>query len=123
MLYLSDVLIQGKNLETFDELVAELKKRAAAGELFFQMDVKPPFPPNGLSVTPEGQAWVRRHTVAGAAPEYDVFDSEGNRLRTVVLPEDTRVVGFGEGSVYVSRTDEYDLQWLEKYGRWDGERR
>lgn len=44
MLYLSDVLIEGKNLESFDQLVAELKKRAAAGELFFQMDVKPPFP-------------------------------------------------------------------------------
>ena len=44
MLYLSDVLIQGKDLEKFDDLIAELKKRAAAGELFFQMDVKPPFP-------------------------------------------------------------------------------
>ena len=44
MLYLSDVLIQGKDLETFDELTAELKKRAAAGELSFQMDVKPPCP-------------------------------------------------------------------------------
>ena len=44
MLYLSEVLIQGKDLENFDELVAELRKRAAAGEMFFQMDVKPPFP-------------------------------------------------------------------------------
>lgn len=44
MLYLSDVLIEGKGLQSFDELVDELKKRAAAGELFFQMDVKPPFP-------------------------------------------------------------------------------
>lgn len=44
MLYLSDVLIEGKQLESFDDLVGELKRRAAGGELFFQMDVKPPFP-------------------------------------------------------------------------------
>ena len=31
-------------MESFDDLVEELKKRAAAGELFFRMDVKPPFP-------------------------------------------------------------------------------
>jgi hypothetical protein len=80
-------------------------------------DVKPPFPPSGLSVTPDGQAWARRHTVADAPPEYDVFDHDGNRVRTVLLPDNTRVVGFGAGVVYVSRTDEYDLQWLEKYRR------
>ena len=44
MLWLSEVLLQAQELETFDELVVELKKRAAGGELFFRMDVKPPFP-------------------------------------------------------------------------------
>ena len=44
MLWLSEVLIQGKDLETFEDLKQELKKRARDGELFFRMDVKPPFP-------------------------------------------------------------------------------
>ncbi len=44
MLWLSEVLIQGKDLETFEDLKEELKKRARDGELFFRMDVKPPFP-------------------------------------------------------------------------------
>jgi hypothetical protein len=44
MLWLSEVLLQAQELESFDELVVELKRRAAGGELFFRMDVKPPFP-------------------------------------------------------------------------------
>jgi hypothetical protein len=45
MLWLSEVLLQGHNeLESFQDLTVELKKRAREGELFFQMDVKPPFP-------------------------------------------------------------------------------
>lgn len=44
MLWLSEVLLQGQDMQSFDELVVELKKRAADGELFFRMDVKPPFP-------------------------------------------------------------------------------
>lgn len=43
MLWLSEVLIQGKDLESFEDLKEELKKRARDGELFFRMDVKPPF--------------------------------------------------------------------------------
>lgn len=43
MLWLSEVLIQNPELENFDELKEVLKKRAADGELFFRMDVKPPF--------------------------------------------------------------------------------
>jgi hypothetical protein len=43
MLWLSEVLIQNPDLENFDQLKDVLKKRAADGELFFRMDVKPPF--------------------------------------------------------------------------------
>lgn len=45
MLYLSEILIQHHELETFEqlaELVAELKKTTQ--ERFFRMDVRPPFP-------------------------------------------------------------------------------
>ena len=43
MLYLSEVLIQGHDLETFEELIAAVQERAKS-EIFFKMDVKPPFP-------------------------------------------------------------------------------
>ena len=44
MLWLSEVMLQGQDIESFEELKVELKKRAKAGELFFQMDVKPEYP-------------------------------------------------------------------------------
>ena len=44
MLWLSEVMLQGQHLESFEDLKEELKKRAREGELFFQMDVKPPYP-------------------------------------------------------------------------------
>lgn len=80
-------------------------------------EVKPPFPPSAASATPEGELWVQRHVEHGAAPQYDVFDGNGRWVRTVVLAGDSRVVGFGDGAVYVARTDGDDLQWLERYRR------
>jgi len=80
-------------------------------------EVKPPFPPNAVSVTPDGEAWVRRNTVLGEPARYDVFDRNGKRIRTVVLPENSVVAGFGGHVLYVARTDEYDLQWLEQFTR------
>lgn len=41
MLWLSEVMMQGQDIETFEDLKIELARRAKAGELFFQMDVKP----------------------------------------------------------------------------------
>lgn len=43
MLYLSEVLIQNPDLETFDELMQVIVERAKQGELFFSMDIKPPY--------------------------------------------------------------------------------
>jgi len=36
--------MQGHDMQSFEDLVTELKKRAREGELFFRMDVKPQFP-------------------------------------------------------------------------------
>jgi hypothetical protein len=49
MLYLSEILLQNHDLENFDELVKMVEDKARGGELFFQMDVRPPF-----LDTPEG---------------------------------------------------------------------
>jgi len=43
MLSLSEILMQDHGMQSFDELKAELQKRAQQGEIFFQMDVRPPF--------------------------------------------------------------------------------
>ncbi|MDG1249443.1 MAG: sulfur relay protein DsrC [Gammaproteobacteria bacterium] len=43
MLALSDILIEEFSMQSFDELKSAIIKRAVAGEMFFQMDVRPPF--------------------------------------------------------------------------------
>ena len=70
-----------------------------------------------MSVSPDGEMWVERHVKAGAPRQYDVFGTGGERLRSMILPESRRIVGFGDGVVYLARTDEVDLQWLERYKR------
>ena len=44
MLYLSSLLIEEKQIETFDELLDVIKLRARNGEIFIRIDLKPPFP-------------------------------------------------------------------------------
>ncbi len=44
MLWLSEVLLQSYELESFEQLKEEIGRRARAGEMFFRMDVRPPFP-------------------------------------------------------------------------------
>lgn len=48
MLYLSELLIEHHELQSFEELVTLVKQQARSGERFFRMDVRPPF-----SDTPE----------------------------------------------------------------------
>lgn len=43
MLYLSEVLLEGHEIETFAELCHVISEKGKAGEMFFRMDVKPPY--------------------------------------------------------------------------------
>ncbi len=43
MLLLSEILIQHHELESFADLEAAVQQRAGQGEMFFQIDVRPPF--------------------------------------------------------------------------------
>jgi hypothetical protein len=83
------------------------------------METKPPFTSNnGVLVTPDGEVWVRKNQRAGVrTPLYDVFDRAGRIVRTVTLEPRSRVVGFGEKSVYVARMDEDDLEYLQRFTR------
>ena len=80
-------------------------------------DVMPAFVSNGVRVSPEGDAWVRRSVSAGSVTEYDVFGPDGELKERVVLLRGREVVGFGQEYVYVAQRDEFDLIWLERYRR------
>lgn len=43
MLWLSELLLENHDLNKFSELEDKIRDKAAAGELFFRMDVKPTY--------------------------------------------------------------------------------
>lgn len=43
MLWLSEILLQEHDMTSFNQLVDAVKVRARGGEMFFRIDVKPPF--------------------------------------------------------------------------------
>lgn len=55
MLYLSEVLLEHREVTTFTELVDVVKHRAKQ-EMFFRMDLKPPYPdtPDNWELVLEG---------------------------------------------------------------------
>jgi len=44
MLNLSELLLQRHDMESFEELKQAVRDKAAGGERFFRIDVRPPFP-------------------------------------------------------------------------------
>ena len=78
-------------------------------------DRKPAFAPRSAAVDFAGRLWVRRYVRAGAPALYDVFGPDGRLSGQVELPPGRRLVGFSRDYLYLSRTDELDFQWLEKY--------
>lgn len=82
-------------------------------------ETKPPFTgTNSVLVTPDGEVWVlRTRPASDKVPVYDVFDATGRLTRKMALTPGSRVVGFGRSSVYVVRTDEDDMEYLQKFTR------
>ncbi len=64
MLWLSEILLQGQDLESFAALERAVTERARGGEMFFRMDVRPPYPD-----TPED--WEDRLEAAFSAARHD----------------------------------------------------
>ncbi|MDH3457084.1 MAG: hypothetical protein OER90_09595, partial [Gemmatimonadota bacterium] len=77
--------------------------------------VMPAFEAASVYVTPWGELWVARSMPAGSGPTFDVFDSNAQLVRRIVLPDGRRLVGFGKNAVFAVRIDEFDLNWLERY--------
>lgn len=66
---------------------------------------------------PDGTLWIRRAQPAKTDGNiYDVFDAQGRLVRKVALTGRRSVLGFGPGVVFASRTDDDDLQWIERFG-------
>jgi hypothetical protein len=85
-------------------------------------DVKPPFVEDyvgrSMIVSYDGLVWVMRSSAFDAKTrDVDVFDGAGKLVRRVSLPVTSRVAGVGKSSIYVIRTDDDGLQWLERYAR------
>jgi hypothetical protein len=68
-----------------------------------------------IRVDSDGNGWVRRNVKAGEPATYDVFNTLGERIKTVVFPSGRLLLEFGDGTLYAARTDEFDQQFLEKY--------
>jgi hypothetical protein len=79
-------------------------------------EFKPPFPGRNAWIAPDGNMWLLRSRLGGdPIPTFDVFNGSGVLIGKVSIPGDRRVVGFGKNSVYLSKTDGDDMQWLERY--------
>jgi len=78
-------------------------------------DEMPPVHEDRAKVAHDGTLWAERNVGVGEDPIIDVFDTTGSKFYEVRLPPRSRVVGFGEGAVYLATADEFDLQWLGKY--------
>jgi len=76
----------------------------------------PPFLGNAASVARDGTLWVlRTRAHDDSVPTYDLFGARGQLTGRIALPKNTKLIGFGSGTVYVSRKDDDDLVYLQRY--------
>ncbi len=76
----------------------------------------PPFSANAASVARDGTLWVlRARAYDDSIPTYDLFGARGQLTGRIALPKNTKLIGFGNGTVYLSRKDDDDLAYLQRY--------
>lgn len=75
----------------------------------------PPFVYSETFARPNGELWVLRSHKAADPRVYDVFGPASTIIARVALPPKTRLVGFGNGTVYLVRRDDDDLEYLQRY--------
>ena len=84
-------------------------------------EFKPPFLGGGrwgtnVVAAPTGDVWVLRTRPANdETPTYDIFDARGQLTGRMALPKGARFVAFGNGTIYLSRMDEDDLLYIQRY--------
>jgi hypothetical protein len=79
----------------------------------------PAFIAASVVASPEGEIWIGRSFASTERTRrYDVFDGNGRLVSVATLRADRAVVGFGDGVVFVARTDPDDhLVYLERFTR------
>lgn len=76
----------------------------------------PPFLEGAASFDLEGRLWVRRTGAASAPLRYDVFDTTLRQVAVVRLDAlGKRIVGFGDGRVFVATRGPDDVERLEVF--------
>jgi hypothetical protein len=79
-------------------------------------EYKPPFPSGAAVAAPDGTLWVQRtRAAADDIPSYDVFDAQGQLVDRVALPRSSRLLGFGNGTIYLSRPDGNEEFYIQRY--------
>ena len=82
-------------------------------------EFKPPFLAGQSTpavAAPTGEVWVPRAREANdEVPSYDVFDAQGRLIARATLPKGSRLLGFGRGVIYLSRMDEDDLVYIQRW--------
>lgn len=77
----------------------------------------PPFGDDALFAALDGNVFVQRHAATGAATPVDVFDELGRRTATLLLPIGRRLAGVGAAYLYLVRSDDDDMLFLERWRR------
>jgi hypothetical protein len=82
------------------------------------------FPPNmpafiasSVISDPTGRIWIgRSYRATDRTWRYDLYDAKGGHAGQATVPAHSRIVGFGDGVVYLARTDPTDDQvYLERH--------
>jgi hypothetical protein len=92
-----------------------MKPPSGAGGAWHFPEFLPPFLEHAVTFATDGSLWVKRTTAAEDPPTFDVFSPSGQTMRRIVLPERSKLVGFGKGVVYLAHIDDDDLQYLRRY--------
>ena len=96
---------------------ADKRQREPSGPpfRFVYPATKPPFQ-IGVVLDQQERVWVQRSKLAGApTARWDVFDGRGALVGSVDLPAMVRLLAFSRRFVYLVRTDDDGLEWLEAH--------
>lgn len=100
---------------------ARVSERTMAGGPAANLPVEwpkdfPPFLRNAVRFGPDGNLWIQRAVSVGDSPAIDIIDGVGRLSGRLTLPPRSRLGGFGRnGVVYIVRTDDDGLQFLQRY--------
>jgi hypothetical protein len=76
----------------------------------------PPYTDGHIGFDRDGCLWIERLTAPGAPARFERISVSGEPIRPVEGPENARLLGFGEGVVYLAETEEITgLEYLTRY--------